>query len=425
MMKMSIFWQRLLSFLVLTILPLSTIAPRAIVPLFLVFFLSISAYWLVQQTQINFKSIFNSIQITHGLIILGFFLLWSLLSVVWSIDLQHTLYFWTKLLLLLLAGIGLSLMFQKLDKNFKSRLLLALMLGLIITNAWLMIEIKTQGKFLSLNKGEVFWLTYYNKALSLEVMLIWPILAYLNRFFKASPDQEVKYLALIFQLILIFQTAFVILNLEATTVKIAFIIGALVGICSLIKERIIKWLLLSTCAAIFMAAPLLYKQVLTPSTVANITHEFIEKPSFYHRLYIWRFVSDEILLKPWTGWGLDTSRHKHFAEKKILSDEIKKETPFLKVATLDLLPLHPHNLPLQLWLELGFPGVFLILYLISLIIFAIPRLFKEKFNRSAAYASFSSALIVNIGSYGIWQSWWVSGLWLTIIFVKFLESGND
>jgi len=209
-------------------------------------------------------------------------------------------------------------MFQKLDKNFKSRLLLALMLGLIITNAWLMIEIKTQGKFLSLIKGEVFWLTYYNKALSLEVMLIWPILAYLNRFFKASPDQEVKYLALIFQLILIFQTAFVILNLEATTVKIAFIIGALVGICSLIKERIIKWLLLSTCAAIFMAAPLLYKQVLTPSTVANITHEFIEKPSFYHRLYIWRFVSDEILLKPWTGWGLDTSRHKHFAEKNIV-----------------------------------------------------------------------------------------------------------
>lgn len=422
---MSIFWQRLLSFLVLTILPLSTIAPRGIVPLFFVFFLSISAYWLVQQTQINFKSIFNSIQITQGLVILGFFLLWALLSVVWSIDPKHTFYFWTKLLFLLLAGIGLSLMLQDIDQNFKSGLLLVLMLGLIMTNAWLMIEIKTQGKILSLIKGKGFRLTYYNKALSLEVMLIWPILAYLNRFFKSNSDQEVKYLALIFQLVLIFQTAFVVLNLEATTVKIAFIIGALVGICSLLKERIIKWLLLGTCVTIFMAAPLLYTQVLTPSTVANITHEFIEKPSFYHRLYIWRFVSDEILLKPWTGWGLDTSRHKHFAEKKILSDEIKKETPFLKVATLDLLPLHPHNLPLQLWLELGFPGVFLILYLISLIIFAIPRLFKEKFNRAAAYASFASALIVNIGSYGIWQSWWVSGLWLTIIFVKFLESGND
>lgn len=425
MVKKSDFWQRLSIFLVLAILPLNTLASRGIVPLFFGILLSISAYWFVRQPQVDYKNIFNSIYSNHSFKILGFFLLWALLSSIWSIDSTHTLLFWTKILALLSTGIGLSLMLQNLDENFKARLLLALMIGLVITNAWLMVEIKTHGKLLSFLKGQGFRLTYYNKALSLEVMLIWPILAYIHRFFKSSSNQEVKYLVLILQLVIIFQTSFIVLNLQATTVKIAFIIGALTGLCSLVKERVIKWLLLIVCTIIFGTAPLLYKHVLTPTKVASKTHEFIEKPSFYHRLYIWKFVSDEVLLKPWTGWGLDTSRHKYFSEKKILQDEIKKKTPFLKISTLDLLPLHPHNLPLQLWLELGFPGILLIIYLINLIIFAIPRLFKEKINRSAAYASFASALIVNMGSYGIWQSWWISGLWFTIIFVRFLESRND
>lgn len=425
MMRKVSFWQRLLNLLVLAILPFSILSPRSIVPLFFILFLSMSGYWLAHQKRINFKNIFNSLRSNQSFIVLGCFLLWSLLSVFWSIDPKQTLCLWIKLLFLLSAGIGIFLMAQKLGKVSKTHLLLSLMLGFIITNILLMIEVKTGGKWLYLIKGKDYNLTYYNKVLSFEVMLIWPILAYLNRFFKSYPDQEVKYLARIFQLVLIFQTAFVMFYLESTSVKIAFVIGAFIGLCSLFKEKGVKWFLLSICTVVFISAPLFYKYVLISRTVTSITHKIIEKPSYYHRLYIWNFVSDKILLKPWTGWGLDASRHKYFSGKKIDQKDIKKQIPFVKIATPELLPLHPHNLPLQLWVELGFPGILLIIYLISLIISAIPRVFNEKINRSAAYAAFSSSLVINMGSYGIWQSWWIVGLWITMVFIRFLESQND
>lgn len=419
------FWQNLLSFLVFAILPLSTLTSNGIVPIFFVFSLSVVGYCLIQQSDINFKNILISAKLTPGFIIWGLFLLWGIASIIWSIDGKHTLYLWTKLLLLSLAGISLSLMFQGISNTFKNRLLLALMFGLVITNAWLMVEIKTQGKLLSLIKGKDFNLTHYNKALSLEIMLFWPILAYLNRFFKVNIDQEKKYLALMLQLVLIFQTAFIVFCLEATTVKVAFIIGSLTAICSLINEKFVKWSLLIGSIIVFTTAPLLYQKVLTPSTVASVTHNFIKKSSFYHRLYIWKFVSGEVLSKPWTGWGLDASRHKYFSEIKISAKEIRNQTPFLEISCLDLLPLHPHNLPLQLWLELGFPGIFLIIYLISLTVIMIPQIFKENLSKPAAYASFASALVMSMGSYGTWQSWWVSGLWLVIIFMRFLENRNE
>jgi len=72
MMKMSIFWQRLLSFLVLTILPLSTIAPRAIVPLFLVFFLIIFILLQMQSSEnstiplfVQYNGFFNELCDIH------------------------------------------------------------------------------------------------------------------------------------------------------------------------------------------------------------------------------------------------------------------------------------------------------------------------------------------------------------------------
>lgn len=419
------FWQNLLSFLVFILLPFSALASKGVVPIFLLFSLSFIGYFLTHQPHINFKDIFHSFKTTPCFTILGLFLLWGIISIIWSIDGKYTLYSWIKLLSLSLAGMILILLPQKVSKSFKNRLLLALMVGLVLTNAWLMIEIKTQGKLLFLIKGKDFNLTHYNKSLSLGSMLFWPIMIYLNRFFKENFDQEKKYLIFLLQLILIFQTAFVIFCLEATTVKIAFIIGLLVAIFSLINEKFVKWSLLLVSIAIFITSPLLYQKVLTPQVVASVSHNFIKKPSFYHRLYIWNFVSGEALLKPWTGWGLNASRHKRFSEIKISAEEIKKKTTFLKIPYLDLLPLHPHNLPLQLWLELGFPGVFLITYLISLIILMIPQIFKDNFSRSAAYAIFSSALTMSLGSYGTWQSWWVSGLWLSIIFMRFLENRNE
>ncbi|OJX14022.1 MAG: hypothetical protein BGO77_01500 [Caedibacter sp. 37-49] len=421
MLKGVSFWESLISFLVLLILPISTFSSRGVVPLFFILLVSQCGYLVSRQKHVHFKNFFKIFKRNHLFIALGLFLLWSLLSVIWSLDPRQTFQLWIKLLCLFLAGITMTVLSQDFEAHFKRRLLWSLSLGIIITNSWLLIEIINQGKLIALIKGKDFHLTSYNKALSLEVMLIWPIVASCYYFLNTRLDKEFKYLVYIFQFSFIFQTIIVVLSLDATTVKIAFLIGIIIGAFSLIMNRLMPWLLLSVCVVFFITSPLIYKEIFTSDRVANITQNFIKKPSFYHRLHIWHFVSKNILLKPLTGWGLDASRSKYFSQT-ILEDEIKKKTPLLNIFELELLPLHPHNFPLQMWLELGFPGIILALYLIGLILISINKIFKKKYNRAAAYAAFSTSLFVSMGSYGIWQSWWISGLWLIVIFVRFLES---
>ena len=79
------------------------------------------------------------------------------------------------------------------------------------------------------------------------------------------------------------------------------------------------------------------------------------------------------------------------------------------------MPLHPHNLALQIWLELGFPGVVLLGILLLLPL----RLTRAGFDREAsaiACGQFAAAFIISSFSYGAWQSWWLAVLWLGASF---------
>ena len=83
-----------------------------------------------------------------------------------------------------------------------------------------------------------------------------------------------------------------------------------------------------------------------------------------------------------------------------------------------LLPLHPHNIPLHIWLELGLVGI--ILYLG--IIFGIGRIIwtwrGPPVWAAALGASTISYLAVSSLSFGAWQNWWLATAWLTAgIFV--------
>ena len=63
-----------------------------------------------------------------------------------------------------------------------------------------------------------------------------------------------------------------------------------------------------------------------------------------HRVEIWNYTADLIGRKPLTGWGFDAAR------------SIPKARPFEQVGERELMPLHPHNAPLQILLELGAVG---------------------------------------------------------------------
>lgn len=133
--------------------------------------------------------------------------------------------------------------------------------------------------------------------------------------------------------------------------------------------------------------------------------------SAQHRVAIWQFSAEQILHHPLLGWGLDASRR--------LGDGQVART--LSNAA-GLLPLHPHNAYLQIWLEFGLVGAAIALVMCLLVIRAVGRLDGPAQPLAlAAYASTASMAGV---SYGIWQSWWLSTLLLTIILTMVAERGG-
>jgi exopolysaccharide production protein ExoQ len=151
----------------------------------------------------------------------------------------------------------------------------------------------------------------------------------------------------------------------------------------------------------------------TPSYSTVVTlHEHAPwiKWSGIHRLLIWRFGADRVAERPILGWGMDVSRAMP-GGKTNLNDLL----PDLHYpSNAEALPLHPHDAALEWQLELGIPGLALGLAIVVGAIYRIGwRVPLSPYARAAALGLGASALVIGLLSFGIWQAWWLSSLWLT------------
>jgi exopolysaccharide production protein ExoQ len=81
------------------------------------------------------------------------------------------------------------------------------------------------------------------------------------------------------------------------------------------------------------------------------------------------------------------------------------------------LPLHPHNAPLQLWLELGVPGAVLFALTAAYPWLALAAAEWPALFTAAAGAALTAAFVASLGTYGIWQEWWQGTLWFSLFLV--------
>jgi O-antigen ligase len=130
-----------------------------------------------------------------------------------------------------------------------------------------------------------------------------------------------------------------------------------------------------------------------------------------HRLIIWQFALERLYEHPWLGWGLDGSRFLPGGNAGIPG-----------VEGAEFMPLHPHNGFLQVWLELGVPGVLLLsACLVSQAKHLLARLSDGPLKFGAAVAASFAFLAQGLLSYGAWQSWWIALALLAVIFFQLLE----
>lgn len=123
--------------------------------------------------------------------------------------------------------------------------------------------------------------------------------------------------------------------------------------------------------------------------------------SWAQRVGYWNYALERIAEHPWRGWGLDASR---------------AFSPYIQ--------LHPHNGPLQLWLELGVFGAAAAALVWA---FGFRRLARDERSLVAAAAAASAAVYVFFGavSFGVWQEWWLALGVLAAVIAAMAEAEGE
>ena len=131
-----------------------------------------------------------------------------------------------------------------------------------------------------------------------------------------------------------------------------------------------------------------------------------------HRRIIWSFTKEKILEKPLFGHGIFSS--------KIIGDQYKIIDPNNN-KMISAIPLHPHNSILQLWLELGVIGIILFYIFLYKIINKIYQIRKINSKYAAlCLVSLFQVFLIGQFSYGFWQSWWISIIFINIFIYNIL-----
>ena len=121
------------------------------------------------------------------------------------------------------------------------------------------------------------------------------------------------------------------------------------------------------------------------------------------RLHVWRFAAERVAEKPWFGWGLDASRT--FPQTIKVQDRIEAA-----------IPLHPHNVFAQVWLETGAIGAVLLATAIVLSAWAGAR-HATRAGAAGVMAAAGAIFVIDNFSFGVWQEWWLASCFLPAILL--------
>lgn len=181
--------------------------------------------------------------------------------------------------------------------------------------------------------------------------------------------------------------------LDAEAPLYALAAGAVVWLAVRWLGSLAARVLMGAGVAMFTLAPLLMLEGVRAGVIGALRDGMAA--SWQARLDIWTFTASQAAQHPLRGWGADASRS--FGEA---------------------IPLHPHNAPLQIWLELGAPGAALAAALVGWTAASLAMMARVNPSHAAAGAAALTAyLMIGALSFGVWQEWWVGLGFLTVAWL--------
>jgi exopolysaccharide production protein ExoQ len=324
------------------------------------------------------------------------------LSALWSIDASASLLLSLRLDALFLCGLLLIHGLARLPRTMTLALIHALAWGFMIAAVVVISEAIDKQQIVHLfndTRPDTILMSHYSRGSDFAAFLIPPLAFGLWRI-------GARKLA-VAQLIL--GSAAILLGWELSS-KLALVVGLAAG-AIVLAVPMLRWGLVAALALAAITGPFQLPITLSADQTCWL---LAHKPSGLHRLMIWNFVGGRIQERPWFGYGLDSSRRMPGGQDPI---QIRRcDVPPGGHFAIDnqLLPLHPHNAALQIWLELGALGALLAF---GALLTSLTRgLTQHELRHRTAQAMIVAFATAAIGpgflSFGIWQEWWVSSLFI-------------
>jgi len=234
----------------------------------------------------------------------------------------------------------------------------------------------------------IFWL---KPATSLVAIFVWPVALSLSR--------KRGWLVALLAVLTVVAVAYALRN---QTAFFGLLFGLVLGGLVLIFRRRAGVAAAAIVVAGILIAPVLPATVLQPDGLSP--KEDLVSLALLHRLYIWEFTAENIAQHPLRGWGMNAARVLP-GGKSPLFDEYRQRS------VGHAMPLHPHNLALQMWLELGLPGALFLSTLAAMLLMRLTRPDLERTLSTIACGQFATGFVISSFSFGAWQSWWLMSLW--------------
>ena len=235
-------------------------------------------------------------------------------------------------------------------------------------------------------------LSRFNRGTSGLAILIWPV--------SFLVFQRGLKITAVFLLI----SSFCIATLgDSNSAKASFVLAFITAFLTLTFPRLTLNLIVISVTSFFMLVPIIFLHLLGwfQPVASRIP------PSTFDRLEIWHRSAVAVIEQPLLGYGIGISRY--LPIPKDLSSLYK----YFTVPTT-----HPHNAPIQIWLELGLIGVVIMLLLIGLVSAPIRRI--KGHLKIVAFATGVSIIFTGLVSYGFWQETWLSIIGMAVILFKLI-----
>jgi O-antigen ligase len=205
----------------------------------------------------------------------------------------------------------------------------------------------------------------------------------------------------------VFAVACIKLTASSATLGMFFSLGILAA--SFVSAIWVRRLLaLGTVLAFFLIIPV----AITAYDKGGTSSQWL-KHSAQHRVEIWHFAAERTLERPLLGYGFNASRY-------VPNGDAVSE--FLPPGQ-SLIPLHPHDAFLQIWLELGAVGA----VIVAAGLVAMLRVVGRWPPGMARFIlpGYAAGIVVAALAFGIWQSWWMATIAFSIAAYRLIGPGHE